>query len=413
MFEFLKSEQWSLVRPKTNGKAPEPWSLDRNWHRSEAERHLKERNYTEALHHLTIAVEEAERRNLSAKQRVRFRLELADTQRRVAAQSPDEAENLLKAAEASARAAIVVAAQAGDPEEYVNCLDALADVFTDRKDFASLEALEKEALRRGAALTHPDPLRMAKRVHRLAVARHKLGNHVDALPALEKSITMHEQSWGPDSLEMGGLLFESGCIYRAQAQHEKAQDCLRRALRIHEKAYGPDSAEATADLQQLAGSYEDSGDLDKAAAQYERCLMLKLREIGVKHIEEAALMQYSLANLHAGWGNLARARELMTDCIGSFRRDGGPRLAVAFEMLAQIEERSGRYHSAIRELENGAKVWEKLGRPAELTNNMNYRADLLEQLRKFKEAGYLRERASALVAAPPSSKVIPINAQTA
>ena len=62
MFEFLKSEQWSFVRPKTNGKQPEPWSLDRNWHRSEAERHLKERNYPEALRHLTVAVEESERR---------------------------------------------------------------------------------------------------------------------------------------------------------------------------------------------------------------------------------------------------------------------------------------------------------------------------------------------------------------
>ena len=36
-------------------------------------------------------------------------------------------------------------------------------------------------------------------------------------------------------------------------------------------------------------------------------------------------MQYSLANLYSGWGNLGRARELMTDCIGVFRAEGGPR----------------------------------------------------------------------------------------
>jgi tetratricopeptide (TPR) repeat protein len=413
MFEFLRSEQWSFTRVKTKRSAPEPWSLDRNWHRSQAERHLKARNYAEALHHLTIAAEEAEKRGLAPKHRIRYQLELADTQRRVAQDPEENQAELLEQAEAVVRTAIALAAKIGDAEEYVNCLDALADIFTDKKDFSALEAIEQEALRRGAALAHPDPLRMAKRVHRLAVARHKLGNHEQALPVLEKSIRMHEQSWGPDSVEMAGLLYEAGCIFRAQAAHEKAQECLRRALRIHEKANGPESSEATADLQQLAGSYEDSGDLDKAAAQYERCLMLKLREIGVKHIEEAAMMQYSLANLHAGWGNLARARELMTDCIGSFRRNGGPRLAVAHEMLAQIEERSGRYHSAIRELENGGKVWEKIGRTAEFANNLNYRADLLEQLRKFKEASYLRERASTLVAAPPNPKVIPINAQTA
>lgn len=410
MFEFLKSDHWTLARP--NG-APEPWSLDRNWHRSEAERHLKARNYPEALRHLTVAVDESDSRKLSAKHRIRFRLELADTQRRVAQQSRDGSDELLAAAEATARQAIAIAAESRDAEEYVNCLDALADIFTDKQDFVALEAIEQEALRRGAALTHPDALRMAKRVHRLAVARHKLGNHQDALPALEKSVAMHEQSWGADSIEMAGLLYEAGCIYRAQAEHEKAQDCLRRSLRIHEQTYGALSTESGAVLQQLAGSYEDSGDLDKAAAQYERCLMLKLREIGVQHLEETAMLQYSLANLHAGWGNLPRARELMSDCIGSFKRDGGSRLAVAYEMLGQIEERSGRYHSAIRELENGGKVWEKIGRNTELANNLNYRADLYEQLRKFKEANYLRDRASALVAAPPTPKVIPINAQSA
>ncbi|MEI9815195.1 MAG: tetratricopeptide repeat protein [Acidobacteriota bacterium] len=268
-------------------------------------------------------------------------------------------QDLLNQAELTARAAIAIAAEAADAEEYVNCLDALADIFTDRKDYISLEVLEQEAIRRGAALAHPDPLRMAKRVHRLAVARHKAGHHGDALPALEKSLRLHEQSWGPESSDMAALLHEAGCIYRAQGEHKRAQECLSRALRLHEKLDGPESPSASADLQQLAGSYEDSGDLDKAAAQYERCLMLKLRQIGVKHIEEAAVMQYSLANLHVGWGNLPRARELMSDCIGSFRREGGPRLAVAHEVLAQIEERSGRYHSAIRELENGGKVWGK------------------------------------------------------
>ncbi len=199
---------------------------------------------------------------------------------------------------------------------------------------------------------------------------------------------------------MATLLFEIGCIYRDQGDYERAKDCLKRSLRIHENQFGPDSHEALDVLQKLAGCYEDSGDLDGAAEQYERCLMLKLRKLGVKNIEEVALTQYSLANLHTGWGNLPRARELMTDCIGAFRRDGGPRQAVAYEMLAQIEERSGRFHGAIKELELAAKVWEKCGpsRDLELIRNLNYRADLLEQLRKSKEASWLRETVAALEA---------------
>ena len=396
MLEFLKSSQWSFARVGTTGKTPATWTLDRNWHRSQAERHLKGRNFAEALRHLAVAVEEADARKAPPKQRVRFRLELADAQRRLAESNTKQ----LEFAEATVRAAIDIAAKASDSEEYVNCLDALADIFTDQKNFAALEKVEEQAMRMGAALPHPDPLRMAKRVHRLAVARHKIGYAQEAVPALEKSISMHEKTCGADSLEMAALLHEIGGIYRDQGDAERGKERLRRSLRIHEAHTGPDSQEALQVLQQLAGCYEDTGDLDGAAEQYERCLMLKLRGLGIQNVEEVALMQYSLANLYSGWGNLGRARELLTDCVGVFRHDGGPRAAVAHELLAQVEERSGRFHGAVKELEQAAKVWEKCGpsRHTEMVRNLNYRADILDQLRKSKEASWLRESASMLEA---------------
>jgi tetratricopeptide (TPR) repeat protein len=397
MFEFLKPTQWSVARVgNANGKKAAAWTLDRNWHRSEAERHLKARNFIEALRHLTIAVEEADTRLAPPKQRVRFRLELADAQRRTADLNPEQ----LAAAESTVRAAIEIAAAASDGEEYVNCLDALADVFADQKNYAALEKVEEQAIQQGAALHHPDPLRMAKRVHRLAIARHKNGSTEEAVPALEKSIAMHEKTYAPEGPEMASLLHEIGGIYFDQGDFERAKECLRRSLRIREKISGADSPEALEVLQKLATCYEEAGDLDGAAQQYERCLALKQRKLGVKNIEEVAVMQYSLANLHTGWGNLPRARELMTECIGAFRRDGGPRLAVAYELLAQIEERSGRFHGALKELESAAKVWEKCGsaRQTEVIRNLHYRADILEQLRKLKEASWLREMATTMEA---------------
>lgn len=412
MFEFLQSLQLPFLGWKAPLTPREPWALDRNWHRSQAERCLNARNFAEAQRHLAIAVEQADLRKASWKQRIRLRLELADTQRRLAPR-PGAEPNLkqLDAAEATARAAIALAAEASDAEEYVNCLDALADIFADKRDFAALEKVEEEAVRLGAALPHPDPLRMARRVHRMAVARHKLGRASEAAPALEKSIQLHEQTYGPESRSLADLLQEAGTIYRAQGEHERAQECLRRALQIHEREFGPDSAEAFGDLQQLAGSYEDSGNLDAAAAQYERALTLKMRRLGVQYIDDVAVMQFSLANLHLGWGNLARARELLSDCIGTFRREGGARLAVAHELLAQIEERSGRFHSALKELDAAGKAWEKASRTTELVRNLQYRVDLLEQLRKTREAGYLRERITALEAGAEQDPGI--HAQTA
>lgn len=391
------------------------WTLDRNWHRAEAERHLRARDYVVAERHLAMAVEEADRREAPAKQRIRLRLEMADAKRRTAnLNDPAEkiqAQRILASAEAIARFAIQIAADAGDKEEYVNCLDTLAEIFADQQAYPELEKAEEEAVRLGAQLDHPDPLRMAKRVHRLAHARHKNGHGEHSLPALEKSIQLHEQNYGPASIEMADLRYEAGTIYRAEHQHDKAQECFRRAMNIHIREEGFESPEATKNMHQLAGSLEESGDLDGAAAIYERCLTMQLRKIGVQHIDEVATMQYSLANLHVGWGNLARARELLTDSIGVFKRDGGVRLAVAHETLAQIEERTGRYNSALTELESAAKVWKKCeGRTAELLRNLNYQVDLLDQLRKVRQVEWLRREITEIeqaAAAPEGEEQAP------
>ena len=231
------------------------------------------------------------------------------------------------------------------------------------------------------------------------MSRYKEGNSADALPALQKGLDLHEQAYGTEHEETNRVLSELGAIYRAEGMHQEAQCCLRRALRYHQSTFGSDDPRAIRDLHQLAGSLEESGDTEAAAREYERVMELKHRLLG-GDMDEVGEMQFSLASLYMGWGNYPRARELLLECIGTFRRKGGPRLAVAYELLAQSEEFSGRFHDAVRELDRAGKVWEKCGnRNAELAANLEYRAELLDQLRRKREAAWLRERAASLTRA--------------
>jgi hypothetical protein len=157
------------------------------------------------------------------------------------------------------------------------------------------------------------------------------------------------------------------------------------------------------DLHHLAGSLEESGDIDGAAELYERVLMLKLRTVG-GDMEELADMQFGLAGMYIQWSNYARARELLAEAIGTFRRKKGARLAIAYETAAHVNECSGRYLEAIAELARAGKVWESCGaeRVRELTDNLEHRAELLDLLRKRGEAEWLREKAAELTAAAAS-----------
>jgi tetratricopeptide (TPR) repeat protein len=366
------------------------WLKAGDYNREEGDRQLRARNFAEAEERLKDAIDEFGVGGGSPTARIRLQLQLAEAQRKQGADDPAKIDE----AEATIRAALELTARISNPSGYVQCVDSLSEVFHDRGDYVGMQSLLEEGVRIEAAMPHPDPIRMARRIQRLGIARHLQGE--DGIPALEKAIELFEQSYGADHLETGGALSEAGILYRAQGQHEEAQRCLRRALMIHEREHGANSPEATRDLHNLAGSHESCGDIEAAAALYERALELKDREVGSDQ-EALGEMQFSVAGLYIEWGNFSRARELLSMCIGTFKRKKGARLAVAYETLAHIDEYSGRYNDALTELARAAKIWESCGpeRTGELVTNMEYRASLLDQMKKKDSANWLREKAAA------------------
>ena len=366
------------------------WKRDYQYNRVEGDRQLKARQFAEAEVCLTEAVEECDDRIISPSTRIRLQLQLAEAQRKQGAQNRAK----LDEAEATIRSALALTARVSNPSGYVQCLDALAEVFHDRGDIEGMERLIQEGVKIEVAMPHPDPIRMARRIHRLAIARHLQGE--DAIPALEKAIEGFEQAFGEDHLETAGVLSEAGILYRGQGRHEDSQRCLRRALRIHERELGRVSPEAVCDLHHLAASHEEAGDLASAAALWERALELRDRIVG-SDLEEFAEMQFRVASLYVDWGNLSRARELLAMCIGTFKRKKGARLAVAYELLAHVDEYSGRFRDALTELERASHAWETCGpdRAPELATNLEYRAALLDQMKKKDSANWLREKAAA------------------
>jgi tetratricopeptide (TPR) repeat protein len=402
MSGFLKTWTWARAPQKHDA-----WGLDRNWHRSEAARHLKSGNLADAERHLTIAVREADENGLAPAQRVSLRLDLADLQRRLAAPAGtgegtaqlDLAK--LQDAENTLREAIIVCTQASDAKLYLRSLDALADIFCLVEDYAALETVVFDAIRLGASIPGENIEKLEERLRRLATAQDRTGRFPDALKTFEQAVSLREKHYGAGHVETGNLLAEVGRICRARGFHDQAQGYLKRALRIHEEQFGEDSVEALDDVQQLAGTLEDLGDLDGAAAQYERTLGLKLRQLGRGNLEEVAEMQYSLACLHIGWGHYSRARELLMECVGTFKRAGGSRLAMAYESLAHVEEREGRVSFALDEMEKAARIWEKCDPPKleDLARNLELQAELSDHLRLRVEANHLRKRARHLVAA--------------
>jgi tetratricopeptide (TPR) repeat protein len=326
----------------------------------------------------------------SSPDRVRLQLRLAEAQRKLANKDPEK----LDEAEATIREAIEIAAATSDSSSYLECVDSLAQVYHDRGDYAHMQAFVEEGIRIEASLLHPDQQRMARRVHGLGAAQHLQG--LDAAPVLEKALTLCEQAFGEETPQTGHVLTDLGIVHRAHGRLEDARTTLERALRTHGRTLGYTSPEAMRDVHNLSCTLAESGDVPAAVEVYDRAMVLMDKIVG-NDPDEVAELQFSIAELYVQWEHYAGARELLAMCLGTFKRTKGPRLAVAYELTAQIEQISGRYLSALAELERAGKIWQTCGpaKAQELANNLEYRAELLEELRRKDSANWLREQAAA------------------
>jgi tetratricopeptide (TPR) repeat protein len=391
MFERLRS------RLRSSELAPRlrEWTADRSEHQTEGERLFEEADYAGAELALAQAVLDGERRQHTPDKRILVRLELAEAQRKQV--RPDGDPRKLAMAEQTIRSALELANKSAEYGLAVQCIDALAGIVADQGNLTEVEALAQEAAAMEGKAKRRDPMVAARRLRRLGRLRHSQGKSREAAEALAECVTLHEQALGTDHLETAHGMSELAALYHALGNHTETQRYLRSALKVHEQHGGLDGAEAVADRQLLTASFEASGDLDGAAALLERFLALKLRVVGVS-IDEIADLQASLGHRYIGWRRHSRARELLMEAVGTFKRTGGPRLAYGYESLAQLEEEAGHYHDAIRELSRAAKVWESIQTEhvQELIENLEHRAFLFSQLRQDREAGYLRDQAAVL-----------------
>jgi tetratricopeptide (TPR) repeat protein len=374
------------------------WNQQHLSERKEGERLLEESDYAGAELHLAQAVVESERRQESADKRILLRLELAEAQRKQFQGTGDPRK--LVDAEETVRSAFDLASRTNERELLVQVLDTLMAIAAARGNLDDVERLMQEAGALEAKVKRRDPMQLAVRLHRLGLLRQQQGQLRPALESLAESAAIHEQTLGESHPATAHRLSDLGAVHHGLGNHAEAQRCLRRAIRVHEQHSGLDSPEAASDLQMLTASLEASGDIDGAAAQFERVLNLKLRVVGLD-LDTVAESQWELAQHYLRWRRYSRARELLMESVGTFKRTGGARLASGYEALGQIEEDTGHYYEALRELARAGKVWEsvKSEHVTELIRNLEHRVFLFDLLRQYKEAAFLRDQVTALAQA--------------
>ena len=129
-------------------------------------------------------------------------------------------------------------------------------------------------------------------------------------------------------------------LSRQNGDHEEAQRCLRERWIFTGPPPGRIRTNPRRHCIIWRRRLKSRAIYDGAAGEYERVLRLKERQVGGNR-QEAADAQVRLAGLYVKSGRMGAARELLTQAIGALERKGGPQLAQAFEIFAEVEEHMG------------------------------------------------------------------------
>ena len=143
--------------------------------------------------------------------------------------------------------------EAVEPAE--NALRLAEKIFTEKEDQQNLEVS----------------------INRLGSIYRKLGRNAEAEPLYKRLITIREELWGRDSLEVARVLNNLAAAYKDQAKYSEAVPINKRSLAIREKVLGRNHPNVAKTLNILGVVYNKLGRYAEAESIHTRALAIQER----------------------------------------------------------------------------------------------------------------------------------------
>jgi tetratricopeptide (TPR) repeat protein len=229
-----------------------------------------------------------------------------------------------------------------DDEGVATALAALGDLYYQQGKYAEAEPLLQRALHireqrvqqaQQAQLRSSD-LPVAERpvvTDLLAIPLMRLGNlyqqqgkYAEAEPLYQRALSIWEQQWGPENLNVAWPLTSLGDLNYQQGKYAEAEPLLQHALHIREQTLGPEHPEVAYSLSGLANLYREQGKFAEAELLLQRALHIREQEQGSQHSETADTM-HDLAQLREVQGNSEEARVWYARALAMYEQELGVR----------------------------------------------------------------------------------------
>jgi CHAT domain-containing protein len=216
-----------------------------------------------------------------------------------------------------------------------------------------------------AATAEDKDLAEAARLNQAAVKLRGQGKYDEAIPLVERSLSLREKHYGPEHQEVAEPLNTLATILYFKEDYQKAEAIHLRALMIREKTFGPSHPYVANSLSNLALIYVYQGEYAKAEPLHLRALDIRERELGPEDTYFAHSLN-NLAILYDYTGDYMKAESYYKRVLAIWDKTldpEHPNVAAAVNNLAEVYRTKGDYALAEPLYQRALRIWEKTEGP--------------------------------------------------
>jgi len=185
------------------------------------------------------------------------------------------------------------------------------------------------------------------------------GRYVEAVPLVERALSLARKSLGADHPGTAMALNRLATLRQAQGDLTRAEPLFRQSLSIYEKTLGPDDLAVAQSLSNLALLYADKGDYKQAEALYRRAILIEEKALGPEHPEVASLLT-NLGELYRLTGVYDLAERLSQQALTNSEKALGPQnpqLGIYLNNLATVYRAKGDYVRAEALIQRAVRLY--------------------------------------------------------
>lgn len=190
---------------------------------------------------------------------------------------------------------------------------------------------------------------------------YRLGLYDSAMPLVEKSLALKQQTMGKERAEVADSLHILAMIQHSKGNYDNAEALYREALEQRRKLLGEEDIKISESLTDLGELLRAKGDNDGAESLYSEALSLRRKVYGQEH-PEVAISLNNLAYLLRNKKDYQAAEPLYREALAIRRKMLGnehPSVGISLINLGDLLHNMGHSQAAEPMLKEAVSIFEK------------------------------------------------------